>query len=193
MTLPPEEKRIVILRKALLTLGFTFFFTLLAIFPIVGYYGTVKVTSIKYFGSYAYVMYECNATYNPFLYPASWAFSRGQVSGNFTMIALPLAYRGEIPHPIWGLKKDTQEKAMLLVIGKELQANFPTIFLICLIIEVIGKRILHLALLSGIVGFVMAEVMGAFFGLATGIFLVVYVEKTETGMILRKLWYRFWE
>jgi hypothetical protein len=67
-----------------------------------------------------------------------------------------------------GSKKDILDKAMLMVVIGELKANLPTILLICLIIEVIEKRILHLIILSGIVGFFMVEVMGAFIGLATG-------------------------
>jgi|GEM_PF-3701196 hypothetical protein len=190
---PPEEKCIVLLRRALLILGFTFLFTLLAIFPMVGYYGMARINSIEYFGSYAYVKFEYEATYNPSLYPASWVFGKGVISGNFTMITLPLAYKGEIPRPVWGSKKDILDKAMLMIVIGELKANLPTILLICLIIEVIEKRILHLMILSGIVGFFMAEVMGAFIGLATGVFMVIYIERTETGVILRRLWYKFWK
>jgi len=192
MSLELENKYLRILGRAFLTLGFTFLFALLAVFPSIGYTGTFEFTSIERFPRYAIVQFRGNATLNPVLYPASWVFRGGRISGNYTMILPPTAYSGEIPRPKWGGREDTREKAELTVIGGELKANLPMIFLVCLIVEVIGRRILYLSILSGVVGFFMAEAVGTFIGLAAGIFIVVYVEKTENGMIIRRLWERFW-
>jgi len=193
MALESENRYIEILRRALFTIGFTFLFALSAIFPSIGYTGTFEFVSIERFQQYAIVDFRGNATFNPFLYPASWLFGNGVVSGNYTMVLPPLAYSGrEIPSPKWGGKEDTMEKAELAVIGREMKANLPLIFLICLAIEIVGKRILYLSFFSGVLGFAMAEVVGAFVGFAAGIFAVAYIERTENGAILRRLWSRFW-
>jgi len=168
-------------RKILIALVATLFFGTIALIPRVGYEPKVRVylPITKYYQyGFAIVDFNCNTSFNPFLYPVSWLFGRGRLSGNFSMIYLPQSYGGEGGRFTWGKLKVIESEASMKVVLEEFYMNLPILPLIFLAMELVGWRRLYLWFLGGVVGFIFG-VVGVFFGF----FIVTF----STSIIFPKL------
>ena len=180
----PSTKRnwaISLAKRVLVALFVTLIFAPVALVPRVGYTAEARIyarTAYYQYG-FAIVDFGCNSSFNPFLYPLSWLFGRGYLSGNFSMIYLPQSYGGSSGHVTWGKPEVIESEAVMKVVLGEFFVNLPILPALFLAIELAGWRRLYLWFLGGAVGFVFAFPFGVFAGLFVAVF--------STFVILPKL------
>jgi len=193
-----EKKKIAktILKSAAVALIPTMFFAVLALISPIGYSVQTRVYSVEkhyeLMGTsdyvFAVVSYNCNASFDPMLYPLSWLFGRGYMSGNFSMIYLPYWMTLNTPQgeqynmPIWGKQKEIENEATMKVVLEEFLINLPIIPAVFFAIELVGRRRLYLWFIGGTVGFIF----GSLIGTIIGFFLVAF----STIILLPRLSHR---
>lgn len=188
----PEGKRIIFMRKLMVALGITIFFTLLSIFPSIGYFGEAR-TSVLAGDRYGFltVCAYPNITFNPFLYPFTWLTENGRPSNSFLFISKPNYYvTGESAHPIPRTPEDLEEEAILTAVVRQLYINIPFNFFMLLVIGLVEIQDLYLCLWIGALGFPVLGVLGAFLGFFATLLLTIVVTRRlriERG-ILVEIW-----
>jgi len=180
-----------VLKKFVIAVVPTLFFGLMALIPPVGYtvqthlYSMEKHYELAGTSDYIFAVanFNCNASFNPLLYPVSWLSGKGRVQGNFSMIYLPfwtisLTKEGEKYYvPRWGKLKVIESEAAMKVVLETLLGNLPFLFVLFFATELTGRRKIYALFFGGGVGFVFG-VLGVVAGL-----LVVF----STVFLLPKL------
>jgi hypothetical protein len=144
---------------------------------------------------YADATISFSAIYNPILYPFYWIVRSGSISGNFSLMYLPEARVGEFLSPVWGLKpSDRYDYYTIQMVTWGFWSNLICLLFITVLIEVASARALYLAMLSGILGFYVAEVFGMLTGLVAGCAVVYYLTfKLSKDNVLLRFWHSLWE
>jgi len=163
------------LRKVVLALVLTGFFSLLSFFPSLGYFGEAYASKL-YYGSegagWLKVHADCNMTYNPFLYSFSWLGGRGISLDSFDFWSKPLWTTGGIA---WRSLEELGEEAIIRTVLGQLSINIPFNFILILLIGLTEMQDLYLCLIVGIIGFPIGGPIGAFASFFAGLSCVVFI------------------
>lgn len=194
-----RNKFIKIFKKILFAIVFTFFLTVLGILNGVGY----QVISLQQISftihsnlGYADAVFYCDIIYNPVLFPFYWFSGAGHLSGNFSMMYVPEAYMpGEYGPPVWGLRpQDRYDTYITYMLTWGIAANFIFLLFISLLTEALGKRLIYVIFIFGIIGFVVANFPGAIIGLFLGAFTIAYLSFNKSAKsFIENLWISLWE
>ena len=155
----------------------TLIFASVALVPRVGYTSETHLyerTSYSQYG-FAVVDFGCNASFNPFLYPVTWLFGKGYMSGNFSMVYLPQSYGGEGGRVTWGKPELIKGEAEMKVVLDQFYMNLPILPALFFAIELAGWRRLYIWFLGGVVGFALSFPLGVFAGLFMAVFLTYFI------------------
>jgi hypothetical protein len=189
---PP--KHIIIIRKIVFALAMAGLFIVLGIVTGFGYHvNSIRQLSFVTHSQYGYAdaTFYCDITFNPILYPTYWLGGRGHTVGNFTMLYIPESYRpGEFGGANWGAGPESHYSTYIMyVVTSEFNFNLIYCFLVPFLVEIAGSREVYIALLSGVVGFAVATVIGLFVGLLIGTVLALFVlfRLSRTG-VLERFW-----
>jgi hypothetical protein len=145
---------------------------------------------------YADVEISFSATYDPLLYPFYWLTRNGYVNGTFSLIYVPEAVGGgEFGGPIWGLKpSDRYDTYTIQMITWGFWANLVILLFITVLIEIVRARAFYITMLSGILGFYIAELLGMLTGLVAGVALGLYIMlKLPKDNVLTRFWNSLWQ
>jgi len=190
-----------ILRSMGVGLVLTMFFGVFALISPSGYKVQARVNSIdrhyELSGTsdyiFAVVNYNCNASFNPLLYPLSWLIGRGYLSGDFSTIYLPYWTTQTTPQgeqynaPVWGKPEDIENEATMKVILEEFLINLPILPAVFFVIELAGKRSVYLWFLGGTAGFALGSIVGTTAGLLIGTGVGFFFMAFLTTILLPKL------
>jgi hypothetical protein len=182
-------------KRLVIALGLTALFTLIAIFPGLGYFGkaSVEIKSEENFGFWV-VDANCNILYNPFVYPFAWLSGRGHLVSNFTMVSIPTYARmGEGGYyPVWRTPAELADDAVVLRITDELYMNIPYVFLILLAVGLVAGWDSYVYFIGGIAGFAVGGVLGTIVGFFGGALVIIFIlPRLKKSMVLSKRWSSF--
>ncbi len=169
------------------------FFLFLGFFGGVGYHvHAIKEVSFKPYSQlgYADVVFFCDITYNPILYPFYWIVGRGKLVGNFFVMYVPEGYMpGEFGGPIWGIKPEERYDAYInFMISWGTFPNLIFLFIVALIIEFVCGRSVYWVILSGVIGFLFWELYGVVIGIIFGFFIVILTFTLFPDNFLMRFW-----
>jgi len=175
----------------------TLLFLLLGLFGGLGYHvSSVKEVSFvpNNFGLYADAVFQCDITFNPVLYPFYWVVGAGHLEGNFSMVFIPEGLMpGEYGGPVWGRPATRADIYVTRVITWGTIGNAVLLLVLAIFIEVIGKRVLFLAIFTGTLGFRFGGLAGALGGLCMGAFVIAYVLRKPEDNVLERFWRSLWD
>jgi len=170
-----HARHISYLRKVVLALGITVFFSILSLFPSLGYFGEASTSKLGY-GSegvgWLKVSANCNMTYNPFLYSFTWLGGRGVSSDSFIFWSKPTWTTGGIE---WRSPEDLRDEAIIRTVLGQLLVNIPFNFILILLIVLTRMQDLYLCLIVGIIGFLLGGPIGAFASFFAGLSFIVLI------------------
>jgi len=199
--MPIDRKRWVkYSKKLLIALGMTFLLFLLGLFGGIGYdvQALSEVSRDYTYSSYGFllVVFYCDITYNPVLYPFYWIQGSGHLAGNFsTAYVAESVSPGERGVPQFGLSPTQRLDVYLTrMLTWGLAANLALLFALAIAIEIVQKRILYLAVFISSLGFAFASLAGWIVGLCIGAISVGYVLlKLPKDNTLERFWDSLWD
>jgi len=195
-----QRRWVKISKRLLIALGMALFLLLLGLYGGLGYslQSLEEVSRDRSFMSSGFmpVVFYCDITYNPILYPYYWLQGSGHLSGNFSIIYWAEGYSpGERGSPQFGVSP-TQRLDFYLtrMLTWGLAINLALLFALATAIEIVQKRILYLVVFISSLGFAFASLAGWIVGLCIGAFSVSYVLiKMPRNNNLEEFWRSLWE
>jgi hypothetical protein len=169
-------------------------FTLLAIFPNLGYFGKASTQVTKQEESGIWIVdANCDILYDPFLYPLAWLSGQGHLVTNFTFVSIPsFAGSGENAYPVYRHPQELDDDAITIRTTNEISSGIPYVFLILLAVGLAVGWDSYLYFVGGIVGFAVGGVVGTVVGFFAGALLILYVlPRLKKTMDVSKLWHGF--
>jgi len=188
-----ERRSLRIIRKLIVALLFALLFTFFGFFSGPGYHvnQVEEVSFDRTFGlGFANAAFACDVVFNPLVYPFYWFAGGGHLVGNFSMMYVPEGYSPG-GRPFYGdYSRDRYPEYLTYLTTWGTLPNLVVLFFITLAVEVVGRRILYLLLLSGIIGFYAFVLVGTIVGVFVGCLAVLLASKLahERGYTLEQVW-----
>jgi len=142
------------------------------------------------------VVFYCDITYNPILYPFYWLQGAGHLSGNFSTIYWSEGYSpGERGSPQFGLgPKQRLDVYLTRMLTWGVAGNLSLLFLLAVSIEIVGKRVLYFIVFISSLGFALASFLGWIAGLCVGAISVWFVLlRMPKNNFLERFWNSLWD
>jgi hypothetical protein len=188
-----ERRSLGIIRKLVVALLFALLFTFLGFFSGPGYHVNQmeEVSFDRDFGlGFANATFACDVVFNPLVYPFYWFAGGGHIVGNFSMMYVPEGYSqgGRAFYGDYASDRYPEYLTYLTTWGT--LPNLVVLLFITLAVEVVGRRILYLLILSGILGFYAFVLIGTIVGVLVGYLAVLLASKLarERGYTLEQVW-----
>jgi len=142
------------------------------------------------------VVFYCDITYNPVLYPFYWLQGSGHLAGNFSMAVFSEGLSpGERGVPQFGRSPAQRlDYYLTRMLTWGAIANLVLLFMFTIAIEIVQKRIFYLVVFASSLGFTFASLVGWIVGLCIGAISVGYVLlRLPKDNTLEEFWHSLWE
>jgi hypothetical protein len=188
-----ERRYVKIFRKLAVAVLFALLFTFLSFFrgPSYRVNQMQEVAFDRYFGlGFANATFLCDIVFNPLVYPFYWFAGAGHLVGNFSMMYVPEGYSPGGRAFYGSYPEDRYPEYLTYVTTWGTLPNMVVLLLITLAVEVVGRRVSYLLLLSGILGFYVFALIGTVVGIIAGCLAVLLASKLARtrGYTLEQLW-----
>ena len=188
-----ERRSVKIIRKLVVAVLFALLFTFLSFFSGPGYHVNQmeEVSFDRYFGlGFANATFQCDIVFNPLVYPFYWFTGSGHFVGNFSMMYVPEGYSQGGRAFYGSFPRDRYPEYLTYVTTWGTLPNLVVLLFITLAVEVVGRRILYLFLLSGILGFYAFTLVGTVVGVIAGCLAALLASRLARarGYTLEQLW-----
>jgi hypothetical protein len=194
-------KFVTLFKRIIIAIALAFLLLFLGFFGNIGYQ-VISVKELPYplgfrtYGTYAVGRFYCDIVYNPILYPYYWLVGAGHLMQNVSMVVYPDYGPGEQAYPIFpriDIRETDLYVTTMIIWGTAPNAIF--LLFITLFLEIIGRRIIYLILMSGTLGFALGSIIGTVVASAIGASIIIYLSvfnKPKMEM-LRNFWHSLWE